>query len=100
MLISEGLAQHHKLTERETPPLYAQAPVNLRELWAHATPLLRTTDFSFAAWFYGSAEQALPRWAGYTLGFDLVDRALLHSGGAAADHVHTPADLILAAAHR
>ncbi|GGL07340.1 DUF2268 domain-containing putative Zn-dependent protease [Deinococcus radiotolerans] len=99
VLVSEGLAQHHELTERETPPLYAQAPVNLRELWARATPLLRTTDFGFEAWFYGSQVQNLPRWAGYALGFDLVGRALLHLGGAAAEHVHTPADLILAAAH-
>ncbi|ALW89666.1 DUF2268 domain-containing putative Zn-dependent protease [Deinococcus actinosclerus] len=62
--------------------------------------LLRATDFGFETWFYGSAAQALPRWAGYTLGFDLVGRALRQLGGAAASHAHTPAAVILAAAGR
>ncbi|GGM39451.1 hypothetical protein GCM10008956_14850 [Deinococcus arenae] len=100
VLVTEGLAQHHELTERLSPPPYAQAPVNLGELWARATPLLRATDFGFEAWFYGSAAQALPRWAGYTLGFDLVGRALWRLGGSAASHAHTPAAVILAAAGR
>ncbi len=67
------------------------ADVNLPELWARALPLLDTTDFGFDAWFYGSEVQNLPRRTGYTLGYDLLGRALSVLGGTAATHVWTPA---------
>ena len=99
VLVTEGLAQHHERTERagQAPP-YAQARIDRAALWQRARPLLQTTDFGFEAWFYGSGAHGLPRWAGYTLGFELVGHALKRLGGTAQDHVDTPAVTVLNAA--
>lgn len=72
-LVSEGLACHFV---RE---LYA----NDREPWERALPreelgqyarLARSmadrTDYSYVAWFFGEGD--LPRWLGYTLGWEIV----------------------------
>ncbi|WP_415790773.1 DUF2268 domain-containing putative Zn-dependent protease, partial [Deinococcus saxicola] len=71
------------------PPPYARAQVDLDSLWARALPLLDRSDHSFGAWFYGSEAENLPRWSGYSLGYELVRRHLARVGGGAAGHVHT-----------
>lgn len=92
VLVSEGLAQHYEISERRAPPPYALAPANLPELWQRAEPLLNTTDYGYEAWFFGSEEQNLPRWAGYALGYELVRRFLAVNGGDAVMHANAPAE--------
>ncbi|WP_339095486.1 DUF2268 domain-containing putative Zn-dependent protease [Deinococcus sp. VB142] len=43
------------------------------------------------SWFFGSAEQQLPRWGGYALGYELVRRFLARAGENAVHHADTPA---------
>lgn len=69
-LVSEGLATvYESLMTGHTPP-YAKARADFNELWAEAAPLLHTTGYGHATWFFG--EGHLPRWAGYGLGNELV----------------------------
>ncbi|WP_226342565.1 DUF2268 domain-containing putative Zn-dependent protease [Deinococcus sp. AJ005] len=92
VLVSEGLAQANELDERGgQPPPYARAQVDLDSLWVRTLPLLNRSDHSFEAWFYGSEAEGLPRWSGYSLGYELVRRHLVRVGGDAAGHVHTAA---------
>lgn len=92
VMVSEGLAQHHELRERGgVLPPYSTLPGGLDSLWARAEPLLDREDYDHNAWFYGSAAQHLPRWAGYALGFELVQRYLASEGGDAATCVDVPA---------
>lgn len=75
VLVSEGLAQHHEREERGGQPApYSRLTADLAPLWARAAPLLDRRDYGHAAWFFGSEEAGLPRWAGYALGYDLVRR--------------------------
>ncbi|HBT4722680.1 TPA: DUF2268 domain-containing protein [Klebsiella quasipneumoniae subsp. similipneumoniae] len=76
VLVSEGLAGHFTLE------LFGGDP----EIWEslktdiiqNYTPQLyeswHRTDYDHNAWFYGTAE--LPRWLGYTAGFNLVSKYL------------------------
>ena len=76
-IVSEGLAGHFTLE------LFGGEPepwecLNEVEVQSH---ILRTrkdwdrTDYDHNAWFYGTSN--LPRWLGYTVGFNLVTRFLL-----------------------
>lgn len=89
-LVSEGLAQQFEAGYRGEPPVYAQPTMNLAALWERTAPILHG-KYDHAAWFFGSAEQALPRWGGYALGYELVRRFLAREGGDAAGHADTPA---------
>lgn len=91
-LVSEGLACHNELDEREgEAPPYARADLDLDALWVRALPLLDRSDHNFGTWFYGSDAENLLRWSGYSLGYELVRRHLARVGGDAAAHVHTAA---------
>ena len=76
-LVMEGLAG------RFVEELYASAPEPweravsveaLREVAELARPRASRADHDHAEWFYGTGE--LPRWVGYTLGYELVGRRL------------------------
>ncbi len=87
-LVSEGLADHFSIevTGMEPPP------------WAVALDLERTAAMSdraraeydnprydHRAWFFGSTDVEIPRWTGYTLGFQIVaDYLERHPGSSAA----------------
>lgn len=92
-LVSEGLAGHF------CRQLYASAP----EPWESALSEKETTacvmkaeqewfapSYRHGEWFFGQG--GLPHWAGYSLGYAVVDRYLQHNGGqSAASLVHEPA---------
>ncbi|SDN88997.1 DUF2268 domain-containing putative Zn-dependent protease [Vreelandella arcis] len=92
-LVSEGLAGHF------CRQLYGSAP----EPWESALSDKETVacamkaeqewsmpSYRHEAWFFGQGE--LPHWAGYSLGYQLVERYLKHNGGqSAASLVHEPA---------
>lgn len=73
-LVSEGLATVYESLLTGIAPPYAKAVADFDELWEEATPLLHTTGYGHATWFFG--EGHLPRWAGYGLGNELVKRHL------------------------
>ena len=94
-LVSEGLAQHYEAQDRGEAPVYAHIPADLPALWATVQAELGASGYDHARWFFGGAE--LPRWAGYTLGFELVRRFLAYAGGDALTHADVPAQRIQAA---
>jgi len=76
-IVSEGLAGHFSLE------LFGGMPepwesLNLDEVQPHLLQLHENwnrTDYDHNAWFYGTSH--LPRWLGYTAGFNLVSSYLL-----------------------
>lgn len=76
-IVSEGLAGHFTLELFGGEPEPWES-LNKVEVQSH---ILRTrkdwdrTDYDHNAWFYGTSN--LPRWFGYTVGFNLVTRFLL-----------------------
>ena len=89
-LVTDGIADHFALQAFPGSPRnpwdHALSRSQERDLWRLARRHL--DDFiRFATWFFGS--KAIPRWTGYTLGFDLVGSYLSRHPGA------TPADLVL-----
>lgn len=76
-IVSEGLAGHFTLELFGGEPEPWES-LNKVEVQSH---ILRTrkdwerTDYDHNAWFYGTSN--LPRWLGYTVGFNLVTRFLL-----------------------
>lgn len=101
VLVSEGLAQHHEKEERGgQPAMYSRPKQALAPLWERAKPLLDRTDYGHDAWFYGSQSENLPRWAGYALGYDLVERYMGAHGRDAAAHANAAAEAFRALATR
>ena len=75
-LVTEGLACHFETELRTTRvPFYAIAlsQNEIRELWGKATLELSNQSYDHAAWFFGSKSKAIPRHAGYSLGFQAVN---------------------------
>lgn len=94
-LVSEGLAQQFEREFRNgQAPIYARALTDeqLEILGRRAQLEYDVSPHDHAAWFYGSADLGLPRWTGYTLGFELVGRHLASTGSTAADAWTWPAD--------
>lgn len=88
--VSEGLAQHFEAAARGGPPIYAAPHPDMHALWARAQTQL-DGSYDHHAWFFGSEQEGLDRWAGYALGYELVRRFLEQRGGDAVTHVNTPA---------
>ena len=79
-LVFEGLSEHfaQELTGRTNPSPWAQAltreqkdiySLKAKETWSKPT-------YNNALWFFGSNPELVPRWAGYTIGYDLVEEYL------------------------
>ena len=79
-MISEGLADHFamQVTGREKPqPWSCALSIEQKKLMTEkATKEGDTVPYDHAAWFYGSKSEVIPRWAGYTLGYDIVEKYL------------------------
>ena len=91
-LIHEGLADHFavELTGLE-PPLWvlALSPEETIRLVARAREEYDSPHYSHMAWFFGSDELGIPRWAGYSLGFKLVGDYLARNPSAKASALAT-----------
>jgi hypothetical protein len=94
-LVTDGLADHFALQAfPRSPPSpwdHALSQGQERRLWRKARPRLHEF-IEFGTWFFGS--RGIPRWAGYTIGFDLVGRYLARHPGT------TPSELTVVDAER
>ena len=94
-LISEGLADHFSTAHTGLPqPIWTHAldPDQLREVTALAEDRYDAEDYDHIGWFFGQGQAALPRWAGYTLGYRIVgDYLERHPTLNAATLAHAPA---------
>lgn len=75
-LITEGLADHfaNEITKREDLHLWdrALASGQINKLLKKAKEEYFNKNYTHDEWFFGSQEKGIPRWTGYTLGFNLV----------------------------
>ncbi len=79
-LIFEGLADHFamEVTGRKKPSVYSSAltPEQKKVFYEKASREWKEPTYGNALWFYGSTPAVVPKWAGYTLGYDLVGKYL------------------------
>ncbi len=77
-MISEGLADQFAIELTGiSPPLWSVAltPQELATWSANARPEWHSTSYNHAGWFFGTAPP-IPRWAGYSIGFELTRQFL------------------------
>lgn len=79
-LIFEGLAEHFAIeaTGRQKPSPWAEAlnDTEKKKFLERASKEWLVPTYNNALWFFGSNPKEIPRWTGYTLGFDLVAKYL------------------------
>jgi len=84
-LVSEGLAQHfvHEMTDC-TPEPWERAVSNpeMNALTKNAVPEFEDAGYDHAAWFFGAGDY--PKWAGYSLGYAMVEKYLAANPEASA----------------
>ena len=75
-LISEGLAGHFslELLGGEPEPWESIEPIHVQPYLALLSAEWDSPHYDHSAWFYGTGQ--LPRWLGYTAGFNIVARYL------------------------
>lgn len=97
-LVSEGLATHFEQDMwGGTPSPWATALdlKTLADIHDKAKSEYTSTTFHHSRWFYGTGD--LPRWAGYSLGYQLVGEYLKeHTDKTAATLVSTPIQMMIA----
>lgn len=74
-MVSEGLADHFSMeTDNIDTPIWAAAlDADELEIWTEeARKTWRQRPYDHNAWFFG-VDSEIPRWAGYSIGFKLVD---------------------------
>ena len=64
-------------------------------LLERATVEFDNDSYNHAAWFFGSEALGLPRWAGYKLGFQLVQKYLNETHRTAAEAHAVGAKMVL-----
>ena len=79
VLISEGLAGHFsiELFGGEPEPWESLNSDTIQPYYAQVLENWHRTDYDHNAWFFGTGD--LPRWLGYTVGFNLISRYLAAS---------------------
>ena len=85
-MVAEGLADHFAvqvLGGAPAPWTDALDDAQRAVLQKRAAKQLDLNPYSHAGWFFG-AEEDIPNWAGYTLGFELVAEYLARQPGATA----------------
>jgi len=87
-LIFEGLADHfaQEVTGRNKPSLYSCAltPEQKKVFLKKASEVWNESSYDNNLWFFGLKSDIIPRWTGYTLGYDLVATYLQANPGTSA----------------
>ncbi len=80
-MIFEGLADHFAIEatgrSKPSPWSYILTPEQKKVLIKKASETWKQPTYDNDLWFFGSKPDVIPRWTGYTLGYDLV-AAYLH----------------------
>jgi uncharacterized protein YjaZ len=98
-VISEGLADHFdmEITGGGVPPWAREVSGNdLEVLLERAQKEFDSKEYDEKAWMFGSEEKNIPRWTGYSIGFELVKRYMAKSGKKASELVDTEAKEFIA----
>ncbi|MES2216494.1 MAG: DUF2268 domain-containing putative Zn-dependent protease [Patescibacteria group bacterium] len=100
-LVFEGLADHfaQEITGRKFPSPWSQALTTEQKsvFLEKASKEWDRPTYDNAMWFFGATPEVIPRWTGYTIGYDLVAEYLKsHPGTTAASLVSADASLFSA----
>lgn len=91
-LVAEGLTQSFEMEVQPNlpPSIYATAVTGeeLDALWTKAQAVLEQRGWDNDEWFFGS--DSIPQWAGYSLGFKLVQDKIKESGLKASELYKLP----------
>ena len=97
-LVNEGLADHFaiEVTGAQPPPwTVALTPEQAEAMGPRAREEYDHSRYNHWAWFFGNDELEIPRWTGYSLGFQLVGDYLgRHTATRASTLARTPAVLL------
>lgn len=88
-IISEGLADHFsvEMTGVEIPRWsHALDSLQLIEMMAEAEAIWHESPYDHNAWFFGN--ETIPRWTGYSLGYELVKQYKNNNPGSLASMLH------------
>lgn len=83
-LISEGLADHFDTEINNEGPNLWDVVLNasqIKEMMKKAEKEYNSKNYNHWEWFFGSKEKKIPRWTGYTLGYNLVAEYLKKNPG-------------------
>lgn len=89
-MVSEGLADHFDIEVNGNAPKpwsVALSEAQLKLLKVRALEESAQGNHDHDAWFFGSEEQGIPRWAAYSLGFSLVGAYIDKTGRKASELV-------------
>ena len=82
-IISEGLADHFDIEVNGGEPKpwdTSVKPSRFSAIKKKIKPELNKEEYDNALWFFGANEKNVPRWAGYSLGFEVVGECIKTSG--------------------
>lgn len=74
-MISEGLADHFEMEINNKGPHMWDVVLSagqMKAMMEKAKKEYNSKNYNHYEWFFGSKEKGIPRWTGYTLGFNLV----------------------------
>ena len=88
-VVSEGLADHFsiELTGIEPPPWSIALTNDELQNWIDAAGNSWSQPYNHGAWFLGT-DPNIPRWTGYSIGFELVKNYLLNNPGRLPSNLH------------
>ncbi|MBX4199061.1 DUF2268 domain-containing protein [Candidatus Parcubacteria bacterium] len=92
--VSEGLASHFEMECASTPPrpwdkaLSDEELENLRKIAQNQY----NSNYNHSDWFFGNEDKNFPRWGGYSLGFDIVNKYMSKTGKKASELYNVPAE--------
>jgi uncharacterized protein YjaZ len=97
-LIEEGLAVHFsmQITGSDLKPwCTAVQGKRLEQLKEKAREEFDNEDYDHQAWFFGSEERGIPKWAGYSISYSLVGDYLNQTEKSAAELTDQPTDVFI-----
>ena len=89
-VVSEGLADHFDIEVNGGMPKpwsVAVQGLELEKIKEMAKADFSNINYNHQAWFFGSESERIPRWAGYSIGFEMVKNYKIKSGRTAAELV-------------
>lgn len=95
-LVTDGLADHFDIEicgGKPKPWSVAVEGIKLEKLLERARKEFSNENYNHKDWFFGSDDKTIPRWAGYSLGFHIVEEYLKnHPMETAGKLYKTPAE--------
>lgn len=91
-LIWEGLADHFEKEINNKAPQAWSVALNTNQvskMMKKAKEEYYNKDYDYVAWMFGSKEKGIPKWTGYTLGYNLVAEYLRKHPDKKPSQLHT-----------